>query len=120
MPVAQIKLSDIAGLIQAGQDTWDERWKELREDFNEKHKENVERRHTLMDRYANVEGRVTVLERDMRSVIGDSTGDSGMMHKIDEKVDKLQEEFSGIKKVLAFLAFLIMAGIGILALVIHH
>lgn len=119
MPAA-LNLSNIADLIRSGQETWDERWKELRDDFNEKHKENVERRHHLMDRYATLEGRVTVLERDMRTVVGDNTGGSGLLHEIDKKVDNLQSEFAGIKKVLIFLGVLIPIVLGVLALIYHR
>lgn len=127
MAGAQIKLSDIADLIRQGQTNTDQRFKDLREDFEEKHQENRERRHQLGQDIGNIrnemhliEKRVVVLEQDMRTVVGDNSGESGLLHKIDEKVDTLQSEFSGIKKVLAFLAFLIMAGIGVLALIYHH
>jgi hypothetical protein len=33
----------------------------------------------------------------MRTVVGDNTGGSGLLHTIDKKVDKLQEDFSNLK-----------------------
>lgn len=127
MPVAQPKLTDIARLIQSGQETWEERWKDLKEDFEAKHQENRERRHAQQNQIGNVEGRLTlvegrtaVLETKVVSIVGDGSGGSGLLNEIDHKVDALQGEFAGIKKVLAFLAFVIMAAIGVLAIFYKH
>ena len=68
----------------------------------------------------NHESRITAVETNLRAIVGDGTGASGLLHKIDEKVDGLQQEFAGIKKVLAFLAFLIMAGLAALGVFLHH
>lgn len=114
-------LDRIADLIKESQVTAKERWDELKDDFDQKHKENVERRHSLMDRYSALEGRVTVLERDMRTVVGDNTGGSGLLHNIDKKVDALQNEVSGMKRVYLFLGFLIPIIVTIiLALIFKH
>ncbi|HTF70902.1 MAG TPA: hypothetical protein VK638_50355 [Edaphobacter sp.] len=92
---------------------------DLKADFNAKHKENVDRRHQIIDRYSELEGRVTVVETQMRAVIGDNSGGSGLLHEIDKKVDSLSSEFAGIKKVLVFLAFIIPIVVAIALAVIY-
>jgi predicted nuclease with TOPRIM domain len=86
VPAKAVTLQHVAYLID-----------DLKSDFDAKHKENTDRRHALMEKYAILEGRVTVLERDLRTVVGDNTGGSGLLHAIDKKVDKLQEDFSSLK-----------------------
>jgi predicted nuclease with TOPRIM domain len=97
VPAKAVTLQHVAELIAAGQTSARERWDDLKSDFDAKHKENTDRRHALMEKYAILEGRVTVLERDLRTVVGDNTGGSGLLHAIDKKVDKLQEDFSSLK-----------------------
>jgi hypothetical protein len=114
-------LDRLADLITGGQTTAKERWDEMRADVDQKHKENVERRHTLGNQYAALEGRVRALEQDMRTVVGDNTGGSGLLHNIDKKVDALQNEVSGMKRVYLFLGFLIPIIVTIiLALIFKH
>lgn len=119
--VKAMTLDRIADLIKESQVTAKERWDELKDDFDQKHKENVDRRHALMDRYSALEGRVTVLERDMRTVVGDNTGGSGLLHNMNKKLDALQNEVSGMKRVYLFLGFLIPIIVTIiLALIFKH
>ena len=121
MTTKNITLQQIADLIARGQDNAKERWDDLKADFDQKHKENTDRRHDLVNRYGILEGRVTVLERDMRTVVGDNTGGSGLLHNIDHKVDELQSEVAGMKRVYLFLGFLIPIIVTIiLALIFKH
>jgi hypothetical protein len=116
-----ITLQSLADLISQGQGNAKERLDDLKADLNAKHKENVDRRHELVERYGILEARVTVLERDMRTVVGDNTGGSGLLHNIDKKVDELQAEVAGMKRVYLFLGFLIPIIVTIiLALIFKH
>jgi hypothetical protein len=85
---------------------------DLRGDLDRKHAENQEA-------WA-FENRMTAVETTLRTIVGDNSGGSGLLHKIDEKVDTLQSEFAGIKKVLVFLAVIIPIVVGILALIYRH
>lgn len=71
---------------------------DLKSDFNVKHKENVDRRHDLLNRYSALEGRVTIVETKLTSIVGDNSGGSGLLHEIRDKVDALKDEVAGIKK----------------------
>jgi hypothetical protein len=97
MAAKSATLSSISKMIADGQET-------LRKDFEAKHKENVDRRHFLGGEISRVEnqqhvldGRIGALERDMRTVVGDNTGGSGLLHSIDKKVDQLQSDFAALK-----------------------
>jgi hypothetical protein len=84
-------------------------FQDMRDDLNRKHEENRES-------WA-LNTRMTALETQMTSIIGDNSGGSGLLHKIDEKVDTLQSEFAGIKKVLVFLAVVLPIIVGVLGLI---
>ena len=71
---------------------------DLKNDFNAKHKENVDRRHQLVNSYSALEGRVTIVETKLTSIVGDNSGGSGLLHEIRDKVDALKDEVAGIKK----------------------
>jgi predicted nuclease with TOPRIM domain len=71
---------------------------DLKADFNTKHKENVERRHALVNSYGALEGRVTVVETKLTSIVGDNSGGSGLLHEIRDDVKALQGEVSSIKQ----------------------
>jgi predicted nuclease with TOPRIM domain len=101
---APVKLADLADLIKTGQETMQQRLVDLRKDFDQKHEENKERRHKMVNDFSALDARVhlmgeriSAVERDMRTVVGDNTGGSGLLHTIDKKVDKLQEDFSNLK-----------------------
>jgi archaellum component FlaC len=101
---APVKLADLADLIKTGQETMQQRLTDLRKDFDQKHEENKERRHKMVNDFSALDARVhlmgeriSAVERDMRTVVGDNTGGSGLLHTIDKKVDKLQEDFSNLK-----------------------
>jgi dynactin complex subunit len=101
---AAVKLADLADLIKAGQETMQQRLVDLRSDFDQKHEENKERRHKMVNDFSALDAKVHLMgervsagERDMRTVVGDNTGGSGLLHAIDKKVDKLQEDFSSLK-----------------------
>lgn len=88
---------------------------EMRADLQQKHDENRES-------WA-LNTRMTALETQMTSIIGDNSGGSGLLHKIDEKVDTLQSEFAGIKKVLIFLSIsipIILSILGLIFFLIKH
>lgn len=111
---APVKLSDIADLIKTGQESTQQRFIDLRKDVDQKHEENKDRRHKMVNDFSALDARVhlmgervSALERDMRTVVGDNTGGSGLLHIIDKKVDELQAEFAGMKRVYLFLGFLI-------------
>ncbi|MFL6427887.1 MAG: hypothetical protein ACJ71S_06555 [Acidobacteriaceae bacterium] len=91
-------LPQIAQLIATGQRTAKERWDELKADFDQKHKENVDRRHALINSYSTLEGRVTVVETKLTSIVGDNSGESGLLHEINKKVDALKGEVQVIKQ----------------------
>lgn len=91
-------------LIRDGQESAKQRWDDLKADFEAKHNENRERRHALGNKIEQTDGRVHILdgrlstvEQKIFTVVGDNSGDSGLLHKIDKKVDALQEEIASIK-----------------------
>lgn len=98
MAPKNVTLRNIAELIEAGQNHAKERLDDLKEDLSAKHKENVDRRHDLVNRYSELEGRVTIVETKLTSIVGDNSGGSGLLHEIDRKVDALTGEIAGIKK----------------------
>jgi hypothetical protein len=126
--VKAMTLDRLAEMVTTGQVSAKERWDELRADFQQKHDENRERRHQLGADIGNLrnelhllQARVVILERDMLTVVGDNTGGSGLLHNIDKKVDALQNEVSGMKRVYLFLGFLIPIIVTIiLALIFKH
>jgi hypothetical protein len=98
-PRSRITNDELAQLIATGQDVAKERWNELKTDFEKKHKENVDRRHDLINTYASLEGRLTIAETKLTSIVGgDNSGGSGLLHNIDKKVDALKEEVQVIKQ----------------------
>lgn len=91
-------------LIREGQEAAKQRWDDLKADFDAKHAENRERRHALGNKIDAtdgkvhlLDGRINALEQKLFTVVGDNSGDSGLLHKIDKKVDALQEEIASIK-----------------------
>lgn len=104
MPKA-VTLQHVAELIATGQSNARERWDDLKQDFDAKHKENQERRHALVGKIEAVEnrvhtldGRTGALETQMVSIIGDNSGGSGLLHKMDKALDTLKEEVASIKQ----------------------
>lgn len=104
MALAQPKMADIADLIRSGQQNAETRWKELREDFEKKHQENRERRHAMAgdiqlikDQQYILSERVRATEDTLRTVVGDNSGGSGLLHAIDKKVDELKNDVTALK-----------------------
>jgi chromosome segregation ATPase len=104
---AKVRLTDIATLIKVGHDESERRLNDLRADFDQKHKENVERRHNLLNKIEEIEnrvhlldGRVGTMETHMVSIIGDNSGGSGLLHKMDKALDSLKEEVASIKQMV--------------------
>jgi len=96
-PPKPVTLEQVMDLVLKGQNA-------LKTDFDEKHKENRDRRHALGNTLSVMEGRQALIETRMAtaetkliSIVGDSSGGSGLLHTIDRKVDKLQEDFSILK-----------------------
>lgn len=100
-----VTLQHVAELIATGQSNARERWDDLKQDFDAKHKENQERRHALVGKFETLEnrvhtqdGRIGALETQMISIIGDNSGGSGLLHKMDKALDMLKEEVASIKQ----------------------
>src|ERR1700744_6717426 len=98
-------LDQVMELIREGQNAAKERHEALKEDFEQKHNENRDRRHALVNQVAVAEGRLTLVEGRMVAVetklvpiLGDNSGGSGLLHEIDRKVDSLTGEVAAIKK----------------------
>jgi len=105
MPAKAGTLDQVMELIREGQSSARERHEDLKADFEAKHKENQERRHSLIGKLEAVQnevhtqdGRIRALETQLVSVIGDNSGGSGLLHEIDRKVDSLTGEVAAIKK----------------------
>lgn len=105
MAAKNVTLRNVVELIAEGQTRARERWDELKADFEAKHVENRERRHALVGKLEAVEnrvhmldGRVGALETQMVSIIGDNSGGSGLLHKMDKALDTLKEEVASIKQ----------------------
>lgn len=105
MTLKAMRLDDIASLIRSGQQANDQRFQELRVDFEDKHKENREHREkietdveALESRVNGLENRVSTVERDVRAVVGDNTGDSGLLHEIKDTVDTLKTDMAVVKE----------------------
>lgn len=95
----QPKNSDIIALVE-------DRFKELRADVELKHKENADRRHKqasdierVDNKHHELSGRVGVLERDMRTVVGESGG-SGLLHQIRDSVGELKQDLAIVKQTI--------------------
>lgn len=97
MPKA-VSNQHLADLIATGQNHDRERWEAMKTDIDAKHAENVNRRHDLGNKYSALEGRVTIVETKLTSIVGDNSGGSGLLHEIRDKVDALKTEVEGIKK----------------------
>lgn len=104
MAVTRPNLGEIANLIRSGQQTAENRWEELREDFEKKHQENRERRHAMAgeiqlvkDQYFLLSERLTAAEKTLLTVVGDNSGGSGLLHAIDKKVDELKTDVTALK-----------------------
>lgn len=102
---AAATLNQVMELIREGQTAARERHEDLKSDFEAKHKENSERRHALLNKFEALEnrvhdldGRVGALETQMVSIIGDNSGGSGLLHKMDKALDTLKEEVASIKQ----------------------
>jgi len=96
-PPKPVTLEQVIDIVLKGQNA-------LKVDFDEKHKENRDRRHALGNTLSAMEGRQALIETRMATaetkliaIVGDSSGGSGLLHSIDKKVDKLQEDFSILK-----------------------
>lgn len=102
---AAATLDQVMELIREGQASARQRHEDLKADFDVKHKENSDRRHALMakveaneNRVYVLDGRIGALETQMVSIIGDNSGGSGLLHKIDRAVDEMRNEVTSIKK----------------------
>lgn len=128
MPAKSATLEQVMDLIREGQGAARERHEDLKSDFEAKHKENVDRRHSLMGKVEavqnevhNQDGRIRALETQLVSVIGDNSGGSGLLHEIDRKVDSLTGEVAAIKKTVEDTPKInrwIYAAMGVVALLI--
>lgn len=97
-------LIQVMELIREGQTAARERFDDLRADFDAKHLENRDRRHAqagemqlIKDQHYLLATRVSNVETTLLTIVGDNSGGSGLLHSIDKKVDKLQEDFSSWK-----------------------
>lgn len=143
MPPKSATLDQVMELIREGQTSARDRHDDLKSDFESKHTENRERRHALGNEISNLEGRqglaearLATAETKLISIVGDSSGGSGLLHEIRGDVKDLKNEVAGIKKtvedtptvtkyiygvmaVLAFLAFAVPIGLTILFFVVE-
>lgn len=130
MTAKNATLPQIVDLITSGQAAAKERWDDMRLDIDQKHKENSERRHAIVNTIAQVEGRVALAEGQIKvmnstitSIVGDNSGVSGMLNEIKGTVKELQSDMAIVKQVvqdtpsinkyiygvMAVLAFLVFA-----------
>lgn len=105
MAAKSATLEQVMELIREGQASARERHEDLKTDFETKHTENRERRHAIMNkleavenRQHNLETRTGALETQMVSIVGDNSGGSGLLHKMDKALDTLKEEVASIKQ----------------------
>lgn len=103
-------LQTITDLLRSHNETTSARFQDLQKDLAAKHEENKVRRHEMAGEVDAVIGRVWVVEgqiKDLNSrlftVVGDGTGQTGMLHKIDDSVTQLSSDLKSLKALGTFL-----------------
>lgn len=83
------------------------RFDDMRTDFDQKHKENSDRRHaqgnkmdTMEGRLTLAEGRIGIMDSKLTSIVGDNSGVSGMLNEIKSNVKDLQSDMAIVKQVV--------------------
>jgi hypothetical protein len=84
----------LTGLIAEMIETTRNASAELRADFNQKHRENQEVRDALRARVDDLGTRLSVAETTLRTIVGDNTGDSGLLHDMKRGQDQMKESLS--------------------------
>ena len=103
-------LQTITDLLTRNHDAFKARFEDMQRDLAEKHEENKKRRHDLagmidatIGRVWKLESRVDELQQRVFSVVGDGTGETGLLHKIDDSVNQLASDVKSFKMVLVFI-----------------
>lgn len=88
------QLSILSGLIAEVLKTTRDTAAELKADFNQKHQENVEVRDGLRSRVDDMGNRLAVAEETLRTIVGDNTGESGLLHNMKRGQDQMKESLN--------------------------
>jgi len=68
-----------------------ETYADMKADFNEKHKENLDVRNNLQSKVDDLGSRVLLVESTLRTVVGDNTGESGLLHEVKRGQEQLKD-----------------------------
>lgn len=71
---------------------------EIRMESNKHHEENVERRHTLRGRVDEQGNRIALMEATLRTIVGDNTGESGLLHDMKRGQEQLKDNLNDARE----------------------
>lgn len=69
-----------------------ETYADMKADFNQKHQENIDVRNNLQGKVDDLGSRVLLVESTLRTVVGDNTGESGLLHEVKRGQDQLKDQ----------------------------